>query len=154
MKLYLARHGDSVVKEHGHEPLLSEQGKQGVLLLAAFIKPLHIHVDSIFHSGKVRAQQTAELLSTGLICANGIEYLTGLNPADDVTVMANEIMKWSKDILLVGHLPFMSNLVSKLVADNEYKEIMFFHPGSFVCLEQIEEVSWSIEFVLHPGLFR
>src|SRR3990167_10388167 len=146
MKLYLARHGECTVKESMHEPSLSEQGKKDILSLAGFLKPLHIHVSNIFHSGKLRAQQTAELLSTGITCTGGIQPLAGLDPSDDVNLMSNEIMKWYDDVLLVGHLPFMSKFMGKLVADNEYKEIMFFHPGSFVCLEQVEDINWVIDF--------
>ncbi|OGT53323.1 MAG: phosphohistidine phosphatase SixA [Gammaproteobacteria bacterium RIFCSPHIGHO2_12_FULL_42_13] len=154
MRLYLARHGESIVKENMHEPSLSEQGKKDILLLATFLKTINIRVSNIFHSGKLRTQQTAELLSTGITCATAIQPIAGLDPSDDVTLMVNEIMKWEYDTLLVGHLPFMSKFVGKLIADNEYKEIMFFYPGSFVCLEQVEDSNWVIEYALHPRLFR
>jgi phosphohistidine phosphatase len=150
MKLYLARHGEYATNDI--KAPLSSKGIEDVQRLADFLASLEIHVANIFHSEKLRAQQTAELLAKGFVSAQPAQIRQGLNPNDDVAVFAHEITGWDDDMLVVGHLPFMSRLTGKLVANDEYKELIAFQPGTIVCLENIQVDRWMIDWVVNPSL--
>ena len=152
MHLYLARHGEC--SSTSLEPSLSEQGKKDIQKLSSLLKPLNIQIENIFHSGKLRAKQTAELLQQNILCSHEITEKQGLNPNDDVVYWAEQLIHFKHDILLVGHLPFMSKLVSQLITNNEQPEVVHFHPGTFVCLEHFGDARWAIDFVIHPSLIQ
>lgn len=150
MKVYLARHGEYL--QNDTQGALSDTGKNEIKLLAEFLKESHIQVASIFHSGKLRAKQTAELLSAGFVTMQPTQSKAGLNPGDDINLLIDELNATDEDILLVGHLPFMGKLVGKLVTDNENEEIVIFHPGTMVCLERVMGQNWVIHWVINPTL--
>lgn len=153
MKLYLARHGEYRIDDVIAGNPLSEQGKAAIAALAQFLQPLHMEVDAIWHSGKLRAKQTAELLSKAFICQQAIQEQPGLNPLDDVDEFAHHLHLWEEnDLLLVGHMPFMSRLIAKLLVQAEDKELVRFQPGTLVCLEKNAGTDWVIHWVLGPFL--
>jgi len=49
-----------------------------------------------------------------------------------------------------GHLPFMSKLVSALVAGDEEAPMVAFQPGSMVCVERDSEGRWQIVWMIRP----
>lgn len=151
MKLYLVRHGDYVPEGRGE---LSQEGKDDISHLAAALDRFNIHVAAIYHSGKVRAEQTAEILSGTVKCDRPIEYHHGLNPTDDVNIIAEVLDAWAEDVMLVGHLPFMGRLVAKLLTGNENREIVSFQTGSFACLEKIETQRWLLHCLISPNLLK
>ena len=63
MKLYLVQHAKAASKETDPERSLTEEGLRDIRKVAEFIKPLDLSVDYLWHSGKNRAQQTAEILA-------------------------------------------------------------------------------------------
>lgn len=152
MKLYLARHGDYLLDTSQSMDVLTEKGRNDIILTANFLKKMNLRVSNILHSGKYRAQQTAELLSEGIACDQPPQSYPGLNPNDDVTAIAHEVAHWNDDVLLVGHLPFMGRLVSLLITGDENKEIVNFQTGVLVCLDQIDRTRWMINWVLTPEL--
>lgn len=154
MKVYLVRHGDYVMDTTQQLDVLTEQGIAEVNAIVNMLKPLNIHVANIFYSNKNRAQQTAELLSQGISSGTLPTIRQGLNPNDDVSMIASEISAVDEDWMLVGHLPFMGRLASQLILGNENKEIIAFLPGTMACLEQIDTERWVINWVLSPNLLK
>jgi phosphohistidine phosphatase len=154
VKLYLAQHGDSLPEQVNPERPLSEQGQEDIRRLAEFIARAGVRVRRIYHSGKLRARQTAELLGAHLAPGAAIEATSGLNPNDPVEPFANQIRTWTKDALLVGHLPFMGRLVTRLVCRAEDSQVAAFQPGSLACLERDADGHWAVAWMLRPELFR
>lgn len=66
MRLYLVQHGEA--KKEEEDPLrpLSERGREDVQRVAKYVEKLDIKASIIFHSGKLRAKQTAEILAEKL----------------------------------------------------------------------------------------
>ena len=62
MHLYLVQHGRSKSGEVDTERRLTERGRADVEKVAALIKSFKLHIDSIWHSGKARAAETADIL--------------------------------------------------------------------------------------------
>ena len=154
MKLYLAQHGHAVSKEEDSERPLSAQGEQDVRRMASRLGDAGIQVTRVWHSGKQRAAQTADMLAKKVLCGRKTERLKGLGPNDPVTEFATDADVWDEDTLVVGHLPFLSRLLSLLLVDDVQHELVRFSPGSLVCLERDAEDRWGIAWMLRPELFH
>lgn len=153
MKLYLARHGDATAKEVDSECPLSEKGRKDLELMAEFLSNRQLKVDYFFHSGKLRAEQTAEILSRALCCERGVEVRDGLDPLDLVSPISSEINQFENDLALVGHIPFMGKLLAKLLTGYENNDLVAFQTGTLVCLERLGS-GWILKWVLCPELFN
>ncbi len=152
MKIYLVRHGEYLLNDMQKAGELSENGIAEIKSLVALLKPLKLPVSNILHSGKTRAEQTARLLEEAFISDEPPQKFCGINPEDIVESVINDVRNWGSDVVLVGHLPFMSRFVSKLLTNDETKEIVIFHTGTMVCLEGDAVSSWAINWVLTPSL--
>lgn len=152
MKLYLAQHGDSMSKIENPDRPLSAKGRVDVDAVGKFLGRTGISVESILHSGKLRAQQTAELLAAGLAPGCVLETNENINPLDLPVVAAEEIDQWQDDVLLVGHLPHLAKLATLLLTNREEPAIITFTPGTVACLERTERKDWSLKWLLSPDL--
>ena len=154
MKLYLVQHGEACSKEENPDRPLTQQGKTQVQRFAEFLNKAGIEVSRVIHSGKLRAAETAELLSAAV--APGIEpEINGLmNPNDNPKAFDWQSESWDKDMLVVGHLPFMARLVSHLVVEDENQAVSAFRPGTIVCLERGDDDHWQINWMIRPELLK
>ncbi len=150
MRVYLVQHGDTVPKEVHPDRPLSDTGRRDIERVAKFLSAAKVHVSRIVHSGKTRAQQTAEILTKHSGENMSITAISGLNPHDPPKVFAKEIEKIGNGTVVVSHLPFLGLLVSRLVADDEDQPIVSFKPGSVVCIEKAAAGRWSITLVVRP----
>jgi len=151
--LYLVQHGEAVSKEVDADRPLSAHGVADVTRLAAFLASAGIQVDQVFHSGKTRAQQTADILARSIQENLKIEEIAGISPNDPVDVFADKLGEMHLPVIIVGHLPFMARLVAYLVMHHDDPAIVAYKPGSVVCLEQGVNAAWSITWMLRPELF-
>lgn len=150
MKVYLIRHGDAVSSDVDPQRPLSEQGRADILKVASFIRPLGIFVEHLWHSGKLRAAQTAEILAGAVVSANGCSYCDGLEPNDDVSSVADELDAYDTDLMIVGHLPFLWNLTSLLATGRETADVVAFSAGAMACLERRDHGTWQINWMITP----
>ena len=95
MRLYLVQHGDAVPEQLDLERTLSAAGQREVGAVARLLASTGARAVRVAHSGKLRAQQTAELLATALAPGTVPEIMTGLNPNDPVEPMARGIADWT-----------------------------------------------------------
>ena len=152
MKLYLVQHGAAVSKQEDPGRPLSEQGKQDVQTMAAFLEGVPVRVSRVWHSGKLRAAQTADILAKALLSGGKVEVVEGLNPNDPVAEFATDADVWDEDTLVAGHLPFMSRLVSLLLTGEAEAERVQYQPGSVVCLERLDAEQWVMLWMLRAEL--
>lgn len=153
MRLYLVRHGQSNPENIDPEKSLSAIGEKDIAKLAESINYLDINVDQIWHSEKKRAKQTAEIVSTAVKTQKGLVEKTGLKPNDSVAPVAQEIIAHNTDLMLVGHLPFISKLASYLLTGDEDKCAIEFLAGAVACFEY-DKGKWTFNWLIHPGLFQ
>jgi phosphohistidine phosphatase len=151
MSIYLVQHGQAESEEVDPQRHLTEKGIADVKKISAFLKAAQVHVDSVWHSGKARAAQTADILGKAVEAKNMVQR-KGLAPNDDITAIRDELTKSGVDIMIVGHLPFLSKLASSLVAGDESADIVAFQQGGLVCLEQNEDKSWEMRWMVVPEL--
>jgi len=154
MKVYLVQHGEAKSEEEDPQRRLTDKGIGEVQKVADFLRPLELPVDAIWHSGKPRAQQTGELLAKAIGALDRIIQREGLGPKDQVTATKEAVQQTSGDVMIVGHLPFLGKLVALLVAGNEETEIVEFHFGSVVCIEQRDDGKWKVAWMIRPALLQ
>jgi len=154
MELYLARHAEYNSLEEDPERGLSDLGFTNIRKIAGFLKNLDICVDGIYHSGKLRAKQTAYELGKTISATSGLKARDGMAPMDNIDPMKDEVNKRNKNLLVVGHLPYLSKLVSALLFGNESKSVINFHPGSIVKLFRNDPNKhlWSAEWMINPAI--
>jgi phosphohistidine phosphatase len=152
MKLYLVQHGEAVSKQEDPERPLSEQGSQDVQAVAAFLGDAGIKLARVWHSGKRRAEQTADMLAGVVLSGGRAEVVEGIGPNDPVEEFATDADVWEEDTLVVGHLPFMSRLVSLLTTGETDAGLVQYQPGSVVCLERVDAEQWVILWMIRPDM--
>ena len=130
MKLYLMRHGEAEGVYEGDGPSLSARGESEVSQIGEALSSKKIQLDHIYHSGKMRAKQTADIVRGKFSADIPISKKEGLKPNDPVPVFAKDLNDESGNILVIGHLPFVSKLTSYLLAESE-SELMFSFCRSF-----------------------
>ena len=103
---------------------------------------------TIYHSGKLRAQQTAELFSQHLK-ASQVESIGGIDPLDEVAEFVNHFL-WPENAMIVGHLPFMERLTSYLLTGNHEPALVKFQNAGIVCLEKNDNNHWQVKWTIMP----
>jgi phosphohistidine phosphatase len=131
MKIYLVRHGEALPEEKDPKRPLSEKGRAEVSATAEALRNEGAKIDEIWHSTKLRAKQTAEIIARVLDIKNVIEK-EGLKPNDPVSPIAEQLRQSGRTILIAGHLPFLSKLTSFLKTGSEEKEEIEFKGGGLV----------------------
>jgi phosphohistidine phosphatase len=152
MALYLVQHGKAHPKDQDAEQGLSQEGVAEVERIAGVARQYGVRVRSIRHSGKKRAQQTAEIFAVALSPDKGVQSCKGIDPLDDVTVVAGDLHS-ADDLMLVGHLPFMERLTAYLITGTVEKLVFKFQNGGIVCLDKGPEGRfWFIKWTLMPKI--
>ena len=146
--IYFAQHGLAVDKSDKPERPLSATGIQQTRSIAARLSISNIPVSRIFHCGKQRAAQTAEIFAATLAVST-ISVAGQLSPNDDVTLLANNLNE--DNALYIGHLPHLEKLVSFLVTGSDEDNIIKFQNSAIVCLIKIDS-HYQIEWFLTPEL--
>lgn len=131
MIVYLVRHGEAVAEEVDPARPLTEKGRAEVEATARELKEEGVRIDEIWHSGKLRAKQTAEIIARVLNISKIIEK-EGLKPNDTVTPIAVLIRQTNKTILIAGHLPFIPKLASLLRPELQDKQVIELKSGGVV----------------------
>jgi phosphohistidine phosphatase len=152
MFVYLVQHADAKKEEIDPARPLSEKGLQDIKKIASYVSQLNIKVYKIFHSSKLRARQTAEILSENLKPIKGISEIDGLAPLDDPNIWAVRLKDIPDDIVLVGHLPHLGKLSSLLLCGNADKNVVSFKMAGIVCLKKDDTGIWSLQWMLTPDV--
>lgn len=152
MKLYIVRHGKAASSDVDPKRSLTEEGLQEVKNIADFLKPLDMSVDYLWHSGKLRAAQTAQALSEAVTVTEQFTAHPGLAPNDDAAPIKHEVELAEQDVMLVGHLPFVAKLASLLLTGSDVGNPIAFKPAAIICLDQSSGNHWQIDWMLIPEL--
>ncbi len=139
MALYVVQHGKSLPKAQDPEKGLSAEGKMETERIADVARGYQVRVSRILHSGKKRACETAEILSMRLSPAGGSESGAGMNPMDDVRTFSDSL-DLDKNMMLVGHLPFLERLIGQMVCGNPNQIVFKLQNSGILCLDRVPEV--------------
>ncbi len=151
MRLYLIRHGEAVQAENDTERVLTKEGRERVRKTASFLRKNNIKVKIIFHSGKTRARETAQIISEEIKSVDGIAESAGLKPNDPVKVWMNNARDLMSDTMIVGHLPQLSKLLSNLTAGDIERDLFLINDASIICLEKSDD-RWMVRWFVTPDI--
>ena len=149
VNLYLVRHGAAVSAVENPQRPLSSEDRRRVEQTARLALERKVQVSAIYHSGILRAQETAEILAEHVNPRSGTAQLSGLLPEDDPAAVQAEIDLAIDPILLVGHLPFMSRLAGLLVSGDPEQAVVEFFPATMVCFDK-SAAQWKISWRIVP----
>jgi phosphohistidine phosphatase len=153
MFLYLVQHAEAKREEEDPARDLTVKGLQDIRRVAAFAGQLSLAVTRIWHSGKTRAQSTAEVLAAALKPAQGMAATDGLAPLDDPGIWAARIGQVAENTVLVGHLPHLARLAALLLGGRTDSSVINFKMGCLVCLRRSENGQWGVEWMVIPDMF-
>jgi phosphohistidine phosphatase len=156
MELYLMQHGEARSKEDDPDRPLTEAGQLAVQRVAQRAAGLGLRLQTVYHSGILRARQTAEILAKQLGAQDRLEERAGLRPLDPVVPVADWLLGQAAEgaaVAVIGHLPFLDHLASRLVAGDEAAEVLAFRMGGLVKLVPKQQgVGFAVDWVLTPDL--
>lgn len=128
IRLYIVRHGIAVDRmdpkvKSDEERWLTEGGKERTRQVAMALAALGVKVDLMLTSPLVRARETAEILGEELGCK--LRKTTALEPGFSMTELCQEIMDAGtpENVMIVGHEPDLSELISTLVWGDDRGEV-------------------------------
>jgi len=119
MFLYLVHHGDAVGPDIDPRRPLSLQGRAEVDRIAAQAAALGARPAVVWHSGKLRAKQTAEAFWRACNALAELSATRDLQPDDPPQWMRDRLRAEGRDILIAGHFPYLPRLLALLVTGGE-----------------------------------
>jgi phosphohistidine phosphatase len=150
MFVYLVQHAESKSEQEDPSRSLTAKGMHDVKKVASFASQCNLKIHMIFHSSKLRAKQTAEVLSEHLNPAKGVSEVDGLAPLDDPAIWAQRLKDIPEDVILVGHLPHLDKLASLLLCGDKDKNIISYKMAGIVCLERTDTESYALQWMVTP----
>jgi phosphohistidine phosphatase len=137
MFLYLVHHGDAVGPEVDPRRPLSQEGRAAVERLAAQAAGLGAKPAVVWHSGKLRAKQTAEAFWRACNALADLSATRDLQPDDPPQWIRDRLRAEARDILIAGHFPYLPRLLALLVTGGEAG--VLFPEHGIVALETLDQ---------------
>jgi len=147
--LFLVHHGDAVSADVNPMRPLSDRGRVEVNMLAQKAAERGARPEVIWHSGKLRARQTAEAYWKRCNPLAAFCAARGLQPTDPTNWIADSIAGEEKDLLVAGHFPHLPRLLGRLLTNNPHADPADFPLNGIVALENLEG-TWTERWRLRP----
>lgn len=155
MKLYLVQHGKAMSKAQDSQRPLTDEGRREAEEVARFVAPLGLRIGRLWHSGKLRAAQTAEIYTQAVTADGRPVAREGLAPGDNVALLRDDLAVATDDTMIVGHLPFVAKLAALLLTGHETPSVVTFKHAGIVCLGRTDDPpagQWQVEWIVTPDL--
>ena len=132
MKVYVLRHGIAVdpgtpgYEKDADRPLTPE-GQRKLRQIADAMEALELSFDLILSSPYLRARQTAEIIAEALEAHKKLELSDTLTPGGSLKKLVellNHRQPAPNSVLLVGHEPYLSGLISLLLSGKEMSAVV------------------------------
>ena len=138
---------------------LTPKGKRQLRKIAAAMKKMDLRLDLILSSPFLRAKQTAEIAAAGLKLKKRLKFSDELQPDGNfkkLFLQIGELKPALENILLVGHEPYLSRLISLLVSGGENVAVDFKKGG--LCRLEAEKLRngkcATLAWLLTPGQMK
>lgn len=142
MLLFLVHHGDAVGPDVDARRPLSAEGKAEVERLAAQAASLGAKPTVVWHSGKLRAKQTAEAFWRACNALAEFSATRDLQPDDPPQWLRDRLRLETRDILIAGHFPYLPRLLALLITGGE-AGVVFPQHGVVALETQDEGQTWQ-----------
>jgi phosphohistidine phosphatase len=142
----LVHHGDAVAPDVDPQRPLSSLGRRQAEWLATYAHDAGIRPTAIWHSGKLRARQTAEPFL--LICNPGAEFraVRGLRPEDRAEAVREVLVGEAEDIAIVSHMPVLPAIAEALIGER-----VEFPLNGMMLLERLGPMSYRMRWRVSPA---
>jgi phosphohistidine phosphatase len=142
MRVLLVHHAEAVGPEVDPQRPLSARGHEQAEALAKTLQNEGVRPAAFWHSGKLRARQTAEPIWR--LCAPFAEFtmVRGLSPDDPPAIIADAVRRESRDLALVGHRPNIGLVVRALTGHADADVPLH---GAALVQSDDGGISWRIE---------
>ena len=123
MDLLVLRHGEAGRRSPlpgDSKRSLTTEGKQEIVDLSNGLTSLELKLDYIFTSPLLRAKQTAEIVAKSLKYKGKVEELDALKPEGSKLEFYSALSRMKQDsmILVVGHEPYLSEMISEAISQS------------------------------------
>lgn len=126
MNIFMLRHGIAVERgtpgfDKDSERPLTGKGKRQLRKSAAGMKKMKLRFDLILSSPYERARRTAEIVAEELKLKGRLKFTDALRYEEDPEKLVGEMARLKpmpRNVLLVGHEPYLSRLASLLISGN------------------------------------
>ncbi len=115
--IYLVHHADAVGPEIDPMRPLSDRGRAAAFLVADEAARRGARPEAIWHSGKLRARQTAEAFWKVCHPFASLTAERGLQPGDPPEWMRDRLNGLSGEMMIVGHMPHIARLFHLLIGE-------------------------------------
>src|SRR5881628_3603814 len=119
MHVFLVHHGDAVGPDVDPRRPLSAAGRDAVERLAAEAAVRGARPIVVWHSGKLRAKQTAEAFWRACNALAELSATRDLQPDDPPAWIRDRLRAEPRDVLIAGHFPHLPRLLALLLGDPE-----------------------------------
>jgi phosphohistidine phosphatase len=147
--LFLVHHGDAVGPDVDPMRPLSDRGRVEVDMLAQKAAGHGAKPDVIWHSGKLRARQTAEAYWKRCNPLAAFSATRGLQPTDPTNWIVDSIVGETRHLLLAGHFPHLPRLLARLTTGHADAHPVDFPLNGIVALEDVDG-KWVERWRLRP----
>jgi phosphohistidine phosphatase len=120
MRLFLVHHADALSPVVDPERPLSSLGRAHAEALAGHARAAAVKPAVIWHSGKRRARETAEIFWRVCNPLASLNMVRGLRPEDPPGWMRDMLRAEDRDVMLVGHMPSLPALLHDLIGDSTF----------------------------------
>ena len=117
MFVYLVHHGDALGPNVDPQRPLSSLGHRQVEVLSREAAVLPVCPAVIWHSGKLRARQTAQIYWKACNPVAEFSATRWMQP-DDPPLLADLLQVETRDVMLVGHIPHLERLRLRLLQES------------------------------------
>jgi phosphohistidine phosphatase len=140
ISVLLVHHGDAVGPEIDPQRPLSEDGQAHVLRIAAEAAARGVKPAVVWHSGKLRAKQTAEAFWRACNPLAELSATRDLQPDDPPHWIADRFRGETRDIVIAGHFPHIPRLFMLLTSSDSEKA---FPPhGAVMLISEDQGMTW------------
>ena len=119
MHVFLVHHGEAVGPDIDARRPLSESGRADVVRIAAQAAAQGATPAVVWHSGKLRAKETAQEFWRACNALAEFAATRDLQPDDPPQWMRDRLRGEPRDVLIAGHFPHLPRLLSLLVSGGE-----------------------------------
>jgi phosphohistidine phosphatase len=142
MQLFLVHHGDAVGPEVDPRRPLSPKGRTDVERVAAEAAARGARPQVVWHSGKLRARQTAEAFWRACNALAEFSATKDLQPDDPPRWIRDRLRAETRDVMIAGHFPHLPRLLALLITGGEAGVDFPLH-GVVALVSHDEGATWS-----------
>lgn len=155
MQLILIRHGKSDLEfTNDDERELTQRGRMQVERLANWLRQYELNDPFVWHSDKLRAFQTAEVIreKAGWYCQ--LLPMEELRPDANIETIVEKIRNVDRDLIVISHMPMLSDITSALLGNGPDKVFWEFGTSGALIMQREGFRDWIVQGFVRPSMLK